>query len=273
MPIPAPAVSVCIPVNRAEPYLAETIRSVLDQTFRDFELIVLDNASPDRADVIARRTGDLRIRVERNPTPVPQGENWNRAVQLSRAPLVKLVRATDLLHPRCLDMQVNPMEADPGLAVVAARRHVVDEQSRVVVPRRGLSGLTGVRTGVEVARRVVRTRSNPIGEPSAVLFRREDFFAAGGWRVDRRFTMDLDLWMRLLQFGEFLGLPEPLAAFRMSPDTSSDERQALVDEQQLLLEEIAETETFSVRGIDQTVGRLLVPSGRARRRALVAAAG
>jgi hypothetical protein len=84
--------------------------------------------------------------------------------------------------------------------------------------------------------------------------------------------MDLDLWMRLLQFGEFLGLPEPLAAFRMSPDTSSDERRALVDEQQLLLEEIAETETFSVRGIDQTVGRLLVPSGRARRRALVAAA-
>ena len=40
---------------------------------------------------------------------------------------------------------------------------------------------------------------------------REDFFAAGGWRGDRAFTMDLDLWMRLLQFGEFLGLPEPLA--------------------------------------------------------------
>jgi glycosyltransferase involved in cell wall biosynthesis len=273
MPIPAPSVSVCIPVNHGEPYLAETIRSVLDQTFRDFELVVLDNASRDRADIVARRVGDVRIRVERNPAPVPQAENWNRAVQLSRAPLVKLLRANDILHPRCLDMQVNPMEADPGLAVVAARRHMIDEESRVVAPRRGLSGLTGVRTGVEVARRVVRTRSNPVGEPSAVLFRREDFFAAGGWRADRHFTMDLDLWMRLLQFGEFLGLPEPLAAFRMAHDTPPDERQALVDEQQLLLEEITETETFSVRGIDQTVGRLLVPTGRVRRRTMAAAAG
>ncbi|WP_214407303.1 glycosyltransferase family 2 protein [Pseudonocardia lacus] len=272
MPLPAPSVSVCIPVNRGEPYLAESIRSVLDQTYRDFELVVLDNASPDRADIIARRVGDVRIRVERTPSPVPQSEHWNRAVQLSRAQLVKLVRPTDLLHPRCLDMQVSPMEADPGLAVVAARRHLVDDQSRVVIPRRGLSGLTGVRTGVEVARRVVRSRSNPIGEPAGVLFRREDFFAAGGWRGDRAFTMDLDLWMRLLQFGEFLGLPEPLAASRMLR-TAPDERRAVLEEQQLLLEEIAETDTFSVRGIDLTLGRLFSPTGRFKRRAVAAVAG
>jgi glycosyltransferase involved in cell wall biosynthesis len=272
IPVPAPSVSVCIPVNRGEPYLAETIRSVLDQTYRDFELVVLDNASPDRADIIARRVGDVRIRVERTSSPLPQAEHWNRAVQLGRAQLVKVVRANDLLHPRCLDLQVNPMEADPGLAVVAARRHLVDDQSRVVVPRRGLSGLTGVRTGVEVARRVVRTRSNPIGEPGGVLFRREDFFAAGGWRGDRTRTMDLDLWMRLLQFGEFLGLPEPLAATRMTRATA-EERRALVAEQQLLLDEIAEADTFSVRGIDLTVGRLFAPTGRFKRRAVAAAAG
>ena len=107
------------------------------------------------------------------------------------------------------------MEADPGLAVVAARRHMIDEQSRVIVPRRGLGGLVGVHSGVEVARRVVRNGANPIGEPGGVLFRREDFMAAGGWRPDRYFIIDLDLWMRLLQYGEFLGLPETLAAFRI----------------------------------------------------------
>ena len=273
LPVPAPSVSICIPVDLAEPYLGESIRSVLDQTYRDFELVVLDNASPDRADVLARKVGDVRIRVERNTAPVHRGENWNRAVQLTRAPLVKLLRPTDLLHPRCLELQVGPMEADPGLAVVAARRHMVDELSRVVVPRRGLSGLTGVRTGVEVARRVVRSRSNPIGEPGSVLFRRDDFFAAGGWRADRTFTMDLDLWMRLLQFGEFLGLPEPLAAFRSIRGTSTPEaRQALAAEQQLLIEEIVDTEAFAVRGLDVTLGRLFAPSGRAKRRAMLSAA-
>jgi glycosyltransferase involved in cell wall biosynthesis len=94
IPLPAPGVSVCIPATQAEPYLAETIRSVLDQTYRDFELVVLDNASPDRADIIARRVGDVRIRVERTAAPVPQAEHWNRVVQLSRAQLVKLVRPT-----------------------------------------------------------------------------------------------------------------------------------------------------------------------------------
>ncbi|MDT7576331.1 MAG: hypothetical protein QOH17_2664, partial [Pseudonocardiales bacterium] len=206
-----PTVSVCIPVYKGERFLGETMRSVLDQTYRDFELVVLDNASPDRSAAIARSFGDRRVRVERNSTVLSQPDNWNRAVQLCRAPLVKLVCADDLVHPRCLEMQVAPMEADPGLAVVAARRHMIDEQSRVIVPRRGMAGLVGVHSGVEVARRVVRNGANPIGKPAGVLFRREDFMAAGGWRADRNHIMDLDLWMRLLQHGEFLGLPETLA--------------------------------------------------------------
>ena len=94
----------------------------------------------------------------------------------------------------------------PGLAVVAARRHMIDERSRVLVPRRGLSGLTGVRSSVEVARHVVRNGANPIGEPGGVLFRREHYFAVGGWRPERRFVMDLDLWIRLLQHGR---VPRP----------------------------------------------------------------
>ena len=147
-------------------------------------------------------------------------------MRLCRAPLIKLVCADDLLHPRCLEYQVGPMEADPGLAVVAARRHMIDERSRVLVPRRGLTGLTGVRSSVEVARRVVRSGANPIGEPGGVLFRREHYFAVGGWRPDRRFVMDLDLWMRLLQYGEFLGLPETLAAFRIGQESLSADNEA-----------------------------------------------
>lgn len=268
---PTPSVSVCIPVYKGERFLAETMRSVLDQTFRDFELVILDNASPDATGEIARSFGDPRIRVERNAHTVSQADNWNRVVQLSRAPLVKVVCADDLLHPRCLEFQVGPMEADPGLAVVAARRHMIDEQSRVIVPRRGLAGLTGVRSGVEVARRVVRNGANPIGEPGGVLFRREDFFSAGGWRADRTFIMDLDLWVRLLQYGDFLGLPETLAAFRIGRGSvSADNELSVYSEQRLLIEELGGSDYFQVRSIDLTIGRMLAPVGRARRRALFA---
>lgn len=271
MLLPIPSVSVCIPVYQGERFLAETIRSVLDQSFRDLELVILDNASTDTSGEIARSFGDPRIRVERNATTVSQADNWNRVVQLCRAPLVKLVCADDLLHPRCLELQVGPMEADPGLAVVASRRHMIDEQSRVIVPRRGLAGLIGVRTGMEVARRVVRNGANPVGEPGGVLFRREDFFTVGGWRADRTFVMDLDLWMRLLRYGEFLGLPETLAAFRIGlGSVSADNEQAIYDDQRALIEELGESDFYKVRAVDLAVGRMLAPAGRARRRALFA---
>lgn len=263
--LPLAGVSVCVPVHRGEETIAETIGSVLEQTYRDFELIILDNGGPDRSGMVARAAADPRIRVERAPSPVPESEHWNRVVRLSRAPLVKLMRADDLLHPRCLELQVAAMDADPGLAIVASRRHVIDEESRVLVPRRGLSGLTGMRTGVEVARRVVRHGGNPIGDPADVLFRREDFFAAGGWRADRPNILDLDLWMRLLQYGEFLGLPEPLAAVRAAPVTDAE---ATGRERQLLADELADSQLFQVRGIDRTVSRLLAPAGAVRRTVL-----
>lgn len=267
--LPIPSVSVCIPVYQGERFLAETIRSVLDQRYRDFELVVLDNASTDASGAIARAFGDPRIRVERNSSVVSQSDNFNRVIQLSRAPLVKLLCADDLLHPRCLELQVAPMEADPGLALVAARRHMIDEQSRVIVPRRGLKGLIGVRSAVEVARKVVRNGANPIGEPGNVLFRREDFFAAGGWRAEYPCVLDLDLWMRLLQYGEFLGQPEALAAFRIGSETmSAGSDQELADSTRRVMDDLSHSQFYEVRGLDQAVGKMLAPAGKMRRRAL-----
>ena len=261
--------SVCVPVYNGEAFLAETLRSVLDQTYRDFELVVLDNASTDATGRIARSFGDPRVRVERNPTTIPQPDNWREVVRRCRAPLIKLVCADDLLHPRCLEYQVGPMEADPGLAVVAARRHMIDERSRVLVPRRGLTGLTGVRSSVEVARHVVRSGANPIGEPGGVLFRRAHYFAVGGWRPDHRFVMDLDLWVRLLQHGEFLGLPETLAAFRIGQDSlSADNEATIYAQQKAYIEELGATPHLQVRASDMLMGRMRAPLGRARRRAL-----
>lgn len=265
-----PSVSVCIPVYNGEAFLAETIRSVLDQTYQDFELVILENASRDDSARIAGSFRDPRIRVERNRETLPQPQNWNRAVQLCRAPLVKLVCADDLLHPRCLELQVPPMRDDPGLALVASRRHMIDEQSRVIVPRRGLGGgLVGTHSGSEVARRVIRNGANPIGEPGNVLFRHEQFVTAGGWRTDRRFIMDLDCWMRLLQYGDFLGVPETLAAFRIQRGSvSAENEQAIYDEQRMLTDELADSGAFEIRGLDRTLGRLSAPLGRARRKAL-----
>jgi len=126
-----------------------------------------------------------------------------------------------------------------------------------------------VRTSVEVARRVVRSGANPIGEPGGVLFRREHYDAVGGWHPERRHAVDLDLWMRLLQCGEFLGLPETLAAFRVVQQSLSVDNEAGVYEhQKAIMAELAASPHLQIRRLDSTVGHVLAPTGRLRRRVL-----
>lgn len=262
----SPAVSVCVPVYCGERFLAETIRSVLEQTYRDFELVILDNASPDDSGRIARSFRDDRIRVETNATVLPQPHNWRRAVELCRAPLVKLLCADDLLHPRCLELQAVLMNLDPSVAVVAARCHMIDESSRVIVRNRGLVGL---RTHVEVARRVVRSASNPIGDPGGVLFRREHYDAIGGWNPERSFAMDLDLWLRLLRHGDFVGRSESLAATRISRTSLTAHNAATIDRHQsAVTDELIATAELDIRLRDRLAGRINTPLNRQRRNVL-----
>jgi glycosyltransferase involved in cell wall biosynthesis len=270
--VASPHVSICIPVRNGERFLAATIRSALDQTCPDIEVVLLDNASTDATPEIMGSFDDPRIRAVRNPDLLSLSDNWNRAVRLGGAPLVKLLCADDLLHPRCVELQVRHLEGNPGSALVAARRHMIDERNRVIAPNRGLSGLTGVHTGCEVARRVVRSGTNPIGEPGGALFRREHFDAVGGWRAERRHVMDLDLWMRLLPHGRFVGLQQTLAAFRIGRGSvSATNDRAVYDEQRQLVDEVIMTTCFDVRRRDMRIGRFGAPAGRARRRALFAA--
>jgi glycosyltransferase involved in cell wall biosynthesis len=258
-------------VYNGETYLGETIRSVLDQTYGDFELVVLDNGSTDNSGQIARSFGDRRMRIERNSSVMDLVPNWNRLISLCRSPLIKLVCADDLLHPRCLELQVAPMEADPGLALVASRRHMIDEHSRIIVPRRGLGGLVGVHSGVEVARRVVRNGANPIGEPGNVLFRARRLRGRGRMAfrpAARHGPRSLDAAAAVRR------VPRPLGDARGVPHRSQHplgrRRGRDLPSAAALTKELGDSALFQVRGIDLAVGRMLAPVGRFRRRTLYA---
>lgn len=251
MLLPIPTVSVCVAGKGSARFLGESIRSVLDQSFRDFELIVVGDGGAD----VARSFGDRRIRVER--APVSAGaDGRNLAVQLARGALVKVLHPRDLLHPRCLELQVDAIETDPGLAMVAARWHVIDDESRVRLPHRGLVGLTGLRTESDAGRAVLREGGEALGRCSTVLFRHEAFTAAGRWHNEHPAVIDLELWLRLLAHGDLLGLPEPLAAVRAG-DGDAD----AVEQRQAFLDELREAGTYR----PTVAGRLGAPGAALRR--------
>ncbi|MEQ3552560.1 glycosyltransferase [Pseudonocardia nematodicida] len=218
---PAPAVSVCIPVYQGAEYLDRTIRSILDQD-ADLEVVVRDNGSTDGSSEVVEKFDDPRVRLVRVENTVPMAANWAATVDLARGELVKIVCADDLIAPGSLSRQVQTLSADPSLAIAAGRTDMIDGAGRILFPNRHLpKSLLGTRSALDVLRTVVRHGGNPIGPSAALTFRRADYHAVGGLDGGLLFTMDLDLWVRLLRHGGMHGDARSAASFRIHGGSAS----------------------------------------------------
>lgn len=210
-----PRVSVCIPVYNGAEFIAQAIESVLAQSFMDFELVILDNASIDGTLDVASRFADPRIRVERNQATTGAGANWNRALRAARGEFVKLVSADDYLYEQCLERQLEGFVAGgENVVLVTSPRDIVDESGRRLMTR-GLSRFGLVR-GSDARRRVVRSGTNPLGETASALMRASAVERVGGFDESDPYTIDVDYWMRLLETGDLFVVDGPLSAYRVS---------------------------------------------------------
>ncbi len=222
MPATGPRVAVCIPAFRAVDTIAETIASVRAQTVADWECVVVDDGSGDATAAAARDAAgdDERIRVVEGAN-VGAAANWNRVVAATTAPYVKLLCSDDTLLPTCLERQAAILDADPSatLVMVAAQRRLVGPDGRVLRAAHGLNGIDRRATrlrGVDARRAVVRAGTNPFGEPSAVLIRREALAAVGGFDPTWRYMLDVGTYVALFDLGDVALVREPLATFRVS---------------------------------------------------------
>jgi glycosyltransferase involved in cell wall biosynthesis len=114
-----PFVSIGLPVFNGEKYLAETINSILTQTYKDFELIISDNASTDRTQQICRACAirDSRIRYYRNEKNLGAPRNFNRVFKLSLGKYFKWAAYDDLIAPDYLEKCVGVLEKDPSVVL------------------------------------------------------------------------------------------------------------------------------------------------------------
>lgn len=211
-----PAISVCIPTYNGAKYIAQTIESILNQTFTDFEIIVSDDGSSDKTLEIVGSFNDSRIvRIDRL-SKVGAEANWNNAVATASASLVKLVCQDDLLYPQCLEVEVQTMSKSENQDVSFCfhLRDFVTPNSRKLSARRvGYSNLQKY-SKTEILTKVVRSGGNPIGEPMAVTMRKLSLNSAGKFRGD--YVIDLDMWSKLSDQGSALFIEQHLSAFRIS---------------------------------------------------------
>ncbi|MFZ1286755.1 MAG: glycosyltransferase [Candidatus Phosphoribacter sp.] len=213
----SPRVSVVMPTFQNVAFVEATIESVLGQTFTDFNLLISDHSSTDGTwQVLQRFATNPRVTLWQTEPGGGAPANWAAVTSRATGEFVKLVCGDDLLRPRCLQEQVQAMDAHPSVVLVCARREVIDAQGRVVFPGRGSARISGLHNGRWALRQAVRAGTNIFGEPAAVLMRRRSLEAAGGWWADFPYVIDEATYARVLLDGDLYAVDAPLAAFRLS---------------------------------------------------------
>ena len=130
-----PRVSIGLPIYNGENFLGDAVESLLAQTFTDFELVLVDNASTDGTAAMCERfvARDKRVRYHRNPQNIGGAPNFNLAFQLAdRAPYFKWAAHDDRHLPDFLAECVKVLDADPDVVVCHAESEFIDETGRVV---------------------------------------------------------------------------------------------------------------------------------------------
>lgn len=209
--------SIVIPAFRNVRFIDDAVGSALRQTYSDFEVVVADHSSDDGTwEALQAYRDDPRVRLIRTPAGGGAKANWNAATAAARGDYVKLLCGDDLISPSCVERQVAALEENPSAVLAGVRRHLIDPEGERLLDSRGLGPLTGLVPGHVAIRQLVRAGTNLLGEPGCVLVRAEVLVDVGGWLDDYPYLIDQFTYMNLLMRGDFVGIPETLASFRVS---------------------------------------------------------
>lgn len=215
-----PKVSITIPLYNCESHIKETIDSVLSQTFQDWELVIIDDQSTDNSFQLAKRYNDPRIRVVKNIKREGFFGNWNACLEFMTGTYCKLLPHDDTLEPTCLEEQVRILDQYPDVELVHNARKIIDPDGNTLTTRKPKEN-AGIKESNTSLRAIVRSGTNPIGEPASVMFRRTTKERLKGFSNNDMYSIDIEYWSRLLGKGKRYYIDKILSSFRVWPDSAS----------------------------------------------------
>lgn len=219
-----PQVTVLMPVYNGSPYLEASIRSILEQTFTDFEFLILDDASTDGSPEVVRNFDDPRIRLVLNETNLGQTPTLNRGLALARGKYIARQDQDDLSAPTRLAQQVALLEQDPEIVLVSAQTVAIDGNGQTVFAFDYPSDHARLHW--------LLLTECPIFH-SSVMFRRDFVLQRyGGYDPTFRYSQDYALWSRIVWDGRIANLPEVLNYWRVHTKAASSTLPGSIMEQE-----------------------------------------
>ena len=224
-----PTVSIIIPTYNREHLLGRAIQSILNQTYQDFELIIVDDGSTDNTEKLVRKFNSERIKYIRHGENKGPSTARNTGIKSAKGDYIAFQDSDDEWMPEKLEKQIGAFEvAPPEVGIVYTGWYAVINNKKRYLPPAGVNPKDGDLFSTLLRRSL-------LGTPAA-LIKRECFERAG--MFDERFppAEDWELFLRMSKFYQFKYINEPLVMYYRQLDSISIDQTALIRASKLLLE-------------------------------------
>jgi glycosyltransferase involved in cell wall biosynthesis len=207
-----PSISVIIPAYNAEKTIKETIQSVLNQTWQDFELLIINDGSQDATLEVIESIQDPRIKIFSYPN-AGSSASRNRGIAIAKGEYISFIDADDLWTADKLEAQYKALQENSQAAVAYSWTDHIDESGQFL-----RSGPQQSFTGDVYARLLLE---DFIGNGSNPLIRAQAFAEVGDFDESLAHSEDWDLWLRLAARYHFVAVPSPQILYRMRVSSKS----------------------------------------------------
>lgn len=200
-----PKISVLLCVHNGERFVRQALESIYQQTFQDFEVIVVDDGSTDGTPDILQQMKDARTCIYRNESNLGLTKSLNIGFGFCRGDYIARMDADDVSHPRRFAKQLKFLEENPSCLAVGSWVGWIDEQANQ-------TGTWNPPVNPDEINERLLSR-NAIAHGSAVI-RKSALLSAGGYNTEYPYAQDYDLWLRLSEQGELRNIGEVLYYLR-----------------------------------------------------------
>lgn len=186
-----PEISVIMPVYNTEEYVWEAIESILQQSFSNFEFIIVDDASIDSSYQIceAYAKKDMRIRLYRNEKNMWISYTRNRLIELSRTNYIASQDSDDISIKTRLELSYDFLKNNANYAVVSWNNLIINDESNIIWKREYSN---------DIRKNILK--KSPISQPAS-MFRKDIFFEVGWYDKNLNYGEDYDLWLKIFSKG------------------------------------------------------------------------
>lgn len=203
-----PAVSVLMSVHNQAEYLDASFKSILAQTFTQFEFVIVDDHSNRETRERLHQYHDSRIKIIHNRRRLGLARSLNRGLTFCRGKYIARMDADDIAHPSRIKKQYKYLENHQNLAGCGTWVSLIDEQGKK-------TGSKHFPTQSALIKKVI-LRYSPFIHPS-VMIRKKIIAACGGYDANLNGAEDYDLWLRIVSQHQMVNLPEELLRYRVNP--------------------------------------------------------